>query len=123
MPETIPVIMLETVKRYRLLLNLRLRGMPLYHKIRTFRVLLSIAIGAKIPKYIMIGLTYRCQANCIHCCTGCYPKDKDKELTTQEVKKIIDQCRELGTAAINFFGGEPLLREDVLELIKYSSES
>lgn len=115
--------MLETIKRYRLLLNLRLHGMPLYHKIRTFKAILSMAMGAKIPKYIMIGLTYRCQADCVHCCIGCYPKEKNKELTTQEVKKIIDQCRELGTITINFFGGEPLLREDILELIKYSSES
>lgn len=114
--------MLDTIKRYRLLLNLRLSGMPLYHKIRTLKALSSMALGAKIPKYIMIGLTYRCQADCVHCCTGCYPKEKDRELTTQEVKKIIDQCRELGTVAINFFGGEPLLRSDILELIKYSSE-
>jgi radical SAM protein with 4Fe4S-binding SPASM domain len=49
-----------------------------------------------------------------------YGKLGKKELTTQEMKKVIDDYKDIGTTGIGFTGGEPMLRNDIFELIKYT---
>ncbi|MFX1444792.1 MAG: radical SAM/SPASM domain-containing protein [Promethearchaeota archaeon] len=70
--------------------------------------------------YLMFGITYNCQLKCPHCCVGNYENEPPRELTTEEIKDVLDQSAK--AFAINFFGGEPTLREDLMELIKYASE-
>lgn len=68
-------------------------------------------------------LTERCNNNCIHCCINLPENDlsaKQKELTTDEWKKIIQEAAELGGLTIRFTGGEPLLREDFKELYLFT---
>jgi len=68
-----------------------------------------------------IELTYCCNLNCIHCyCKG--SEDKNKELTTKQWKKIIDEIHKEGCLEITFTGGEPLIREDFLEIYAYAKE-
>ena len=71
--------------------------------------------------YLMIGITYECQLKCRHCCTGNYQKEKHRELATEEVKDVIDQSYK--ALVVNFFGGEPTLRSDLMELINYASKN
>jgi len=70
--------------------------------------------------YLMFGITYNCQLKCPHCCVGNYENEPPRELTTEEIKDVLDQSAK--AFAINFFGGEPTLRPDLMELIKYASE-
>ena len=70
--------------------------------------------------FLMFGITYNCQLNCPHCCMGNYKNEPQKELTTAEVKDILDQSNK--AFVVNFFGGEPTLRNDLMDLIKYASE-
>jgi MoaA/NifB/PqqE/SkfB family radical SAM enzyme len=70
--------------------------------------------------YLKLGVTYRCQLRCRHCCTGIYEGGAGKELTTEEVKDAIDQCRK--PLVIHFFGGEPTLRSDLTLLIEHAAE-
>ena len=70
--------------------------------------------------FLMFGITYKCQLNCPHCCMGTYKIEPQNELTTAEIKEILDQSDK--AFLVNFFGGEPTLRNDLLELIKYASE-
>lgn len=44
-----------------------------------------------------------------------------KELSTEEVKRGLDILRELGVVEIVFSGGNPLLREDIGEILDYAS--
>jgi len=63
-----------------------------------------------------------------HCplnCKVCYAKnqkmmDLDDVLTTHQWKKIIDKCRQAGIPMITFTGGEPLMREDIVELVEHA---
>lgn len=71
--------------------------------------------------YLMFGITYECQCKCRHCCTGNYIKEKHRELTTEEVKDVIDQAYK--AFVVNYFGGEPTLRRDIMELINYASKN
>jgi len=50
-----------------------------------------------------------------------YRVDPAEELSPEEVKSVIRQARDLGSVEITFFGGEPLLREDLEELIAFAS--
>lgn len=64
-----------------------------------------------------LELTHRCSLNCIHCyCKG----SEDKELTTAEWKKILDVIQKEGCIWLTFTGGDPLIREDFLELYSYA---
>jgi len=44
----------------------------------------------------------------------------DEELSTQEVKSVISAARRLGAVEITLFGGEPLLRNDLEEIIGHA---
>jgi MoaA/NifB/PqqE/SkfB family radical SAM enzyme len=42
------------------------------------------------------------------------------ELDTDQIKAVIEEARSLGVLEIIFSGGEPLLRNDIMELIQYA---
>ena len=44
------------------------------------------------------------------------------EMSTDEIKACIDEIFSLGCVKVNFFGGEPLLRKDIVELVSYASK-
>jgi len=70
----------------------------------------------------MIGLTYYCQGSCRHCGMSLYKKNKRNELTTNEILGIIDQLFLIKTRYLWLFGGEPLLRNDIFDLINYAKK-
>ncbi|MFC1808773.1 radical SAM/SPASM domain-containing protein [Candidatus Omnitrophota bacterium] len=68
---------------------------------------------------LSIELTERCNNNCIHCSINLPAVDfaaKKKELSGEEIKRILKEAVSLGCLTIRFSGGEPLLREDFEEL-------
>jgi radical SAM protein with 4Fe4S-binding SPASM domain len=66
-----------------------------------------------------VDLTYFCGLNCVHCyCKGL--EDKDKELSTVEWKKVLDEIHEAGCLYLCFSGGDPLIKKDFLELYSYA---
>lgn len=75
----------------------------------------------RLPKIAVLELTYQCNHRCFFCsCPWEYvSKYKDKELTTEEWKKVIDTLVEHGVSQVTITGGEPLLRQDLQELIRY----
>ena len=73
----------------------------------------------RLPLNGQIELTYRCNLNCIHCyCKG--SEDKNTELNTFNWKKILDEIQKQGCVYLTFTGGEPLIRDDFLELYSYA---
>lgn len=63
---------------------------------------------------------WHCNQNCIHCYAAGQNLVSEKELSTEEWKKIIDKCRESMIPQLTFTGGEPTMRDDLFELIDYS---
>lgn len=73
------------------------------------------------PISTYIAITGKCMYNCWHCSAKRFIKDKDdksKEMTTNEIKKIVKSLQDLGVGIIGFTGGEPLLRNDLKEMIR-----
>lgn len=73
------------------------------------------AIGRPVPQTVSIEVTRSCGAKCDHCLI----KEGEGELSSEEIKRVIDQALEMGTCIITFTEGDPLLREDIFDLIKY----
>jgi len=70
-----------------------------------------------LPWNVHIDLTYRCNERCVHC----YLDHHDHgEMTTREVKNVLDQLADAGALFLTFSGGEIFLRQDLFELIRYA---
>lgn len=70
-----------------------------------------------------LELTERCNNNCVHCYINLPPGDVDaqkRELSTSELKDILNEAASLGCLRVRFTGGEPLLREDFEELYVFA---
>ncbi len=63
---------------------------------------------------------WHCNQKCVHCYAAGQVHAEEKELTTEEWKRVLDKCREAGIPQITFTGGEPTMRDDLIELIAYS---
>lgn len=73
-----------------------------------------------IPLKVYFELTYDCNLKCQHCIVS---KEKDrKQLSYEEICKIIDQIAEFGCLYINFTGGEPLCRKEFFEIAAYTKK-
>jgi radical SAM protein with 4Fe4S-binding SPASM domain len=70
------------------------------------------------PLRMDLALTFRCQNNCVHCYAG--GPHETSELTTEQWKEVIDRLQKIGVFILTFTGGEPTLREDLLELQLYA---
>jgi radical SAM protein with 4Fe4S-binding SPASM domain len=79
-------------------------------------------LGRTSPVAMTFAVTYRCQCNCVHCSAAFHLKNGNKELTTEEAKTLIDDSQDLGITILAFTGGEPLLRDDIFELISYVNQ-
>ena len=80
-------------------------------------------LGRPVPAFVDIATTYRCQCRCVHCSSDGHKKPELAEMTTDEIKSIIDQAKEIGALEIVFSGGEPLLRKDAFELIRHAHDA
>ncbi|WP_417225620.1 pyrroloquinoline quinone biosynthesis protein PqqE [Amphritea sp.] len=69
------------------------------------------------PLWLLAELTYKCPLQCPYCANPTNFASKTDELTTAEWVDVFTQARELGAAQLGFSGGEPLVRQDLVELI------
>ncbi len=63
---------------------------------------------------------WHCNQQCVHCYAAGQAQSSEEELGTEEWKRIIDRCREIGIPQVTFTGGEPTMREDLVELIDHA---
>lgn len=74
--------------------------------------------GQGKPMWLVLELTYRCPLKCVWCNNPLDFEDyTKKELNTEEWKSVLRQGRELGALQLGFSGGEPMLRDDLEELV------
>lgn len=71
-----------------------------------------------LPTQIHLCPTDRCNLSCRQC--DIWRIDPGPELTTAEWKRVLDECAALcAPASLNFAGGEPFVRSDLVELIEH----
>lgn len=74
-----------------------------------------------LPDEIVIEVNKNCNLSCRLCLAG-EKENKIIEPDAKTIKNIIDEADSLGIANIRFTGGEPLLRTDIIDLMKYAKD-
>ena len=98
-----------------------MRILPIPHYFPTLKGLVhNIAHREAVyPFYASFKLTSRCHFKCPFCNVK---NDRAPDLSTAEVKAILDTLSRSPVLMTSFEGGEPLLREDIGELLRYARE-
>lgn len=78
--------------------------------------------GLSSPLRISLNITRKCNLNCKDCFADAGNPDPN-ELTTKELFNLIDQMKKAGTFFLVIGGGEPLIRNDLFQIIKYAKEN
>src|SRR5687767_14153463 len=79
----------------------------------------KFAATAPIPMWLLAELTYACPLQCPYCSNPLkLPSSRTRELMTAEWLSVMRQARKLGAVQLGFSGGEPLVRQDVEELVR-----
>ncbi len=72
---------------------------------------------------LRVSVTKRCNFRCVYCHDeGLGPVARmraphDEELSAAEVERLVEVAREFGVRSVKFTGGEPLVREDLEEIV------
>ena len=69
--------------------------------------------------YLRISVTDRCDLRCVYCMKEKMTfLPKNEILTLEEIERLCDNFIEMGVTKIRLTGGEPLVRKDIIKLIK-----
>ncbi|MCR5662982.1 MAG: radical SAM protein [bacterium] len=80
-------------------------------------VLKGNAAGVSYPLFVTLATNNSCQSHCKYCKI---PKRQQRELTTDEIFRLIDEIAAMGTLRLGIWGGEPLLRADIIDIVKHA---
>ena len=75
--------------------------------------------GLNAPICLTWELTYACNLACVHCLSSSGQRD-ERELSTVQAKRVLDELAELQVFYINIGGGEPMVRRDFFDIIEHS---
>lgn len=70
--------------------------------------------------YLFWDVTGKCNLHCVHCRE--LSKQASNELTLKEASDFIIEAKKLGAQFVGLLGGEPLLRKDIFEIIRFIKE-
>jgi len=82
-------------------------------------IVLAKITKKKIPLYVSLSVTSRCNSNCLYCSVI---KKKTQEMTTEQILKLIEDMYKSGTRWLSFNGGEALLRKDIDILVNFAKK-
>ena len=109
-----------TINQGKIVISMRVNNIK--KSIKVIRIIIPAYIKSwfkPIPLWIHLYVTRKCNLNCKYC----FVRDNTKEdLNEEQLKKIIDHLYYLGCRAISFFGGEPTIRKDFINIVKYTSQ-
>lgn len=68
-------------------------------------------------------LTYRCPLKCAYCSNPLHMAQYSDELETDHWVRVLQEAADLGVIHVHFSGGEPLLRDDLADLIRAARDA
>src|ERR1700694_4665330 len=75
------------------------------------------ALKLNIPLSVQLDLTYRCNERCVHCYLD---HDDHGEMTTAEIKELLDQMADAGVFYLTVSGGEIMMRRDFFKILEHA---
>lgn len=73
------------------------------------------------PFLASYAITRECNLRCKHCYSDATEHPDADELSTSDAKKLVDDLSQLGVRLLILDGGEPLCRDDFLEVIRHGT--
>lgn len=70
----------------------------------------------RVPDQVSVAIIRACPNDCLHCSA---PSRKGEILSSELIRKVIDDGLDLGAYMITFDGGEPMLRKDLPDLVSH----
>jgi len=70
------------------------------------------------PLWLLAELTYKCPLQCPYCSNPLEIAKYQDEISTEDWIRVMQQARKMGATQMGFSGGEPLVRQDLEELIQ-----
>ncbi len=77
----------------------------------------------RAPFIVIWETTQACDLACLHCRASAVPRRDPAELSTIEAKRLIDTVRRFGRPLFVLTGGDPLKRDDTVELVRYAADA
>ncbi len=74
--------------------------------------------GRKITS-LRISITPICNLNCFYCHREGHKYNQNRFMTPSEIYKIVEVSTKFGVRKIKISGGEPLLRNDIVDIVKF----
>jgi len=111
-----------------------LKKMVLYFKVgmtrmtlkKAYRMLryqyLTRVLDQDVPWLLEFSVTYACQCKCVHCSVGKYQDERKNLLDVEHIKRVLDQTAEIGIPKVDLFGGEPLLKNGIVDIVAHGSK-
>jgi pyrroloquinoline quinone biosynthesis protein E len=78
---------------------------------------------APTPLALVAELTHRCPLHCVYCSNPMELTKRERELPTGTWTRIFVEAKNLGILQVDFTGGEPLARPDIVELVRSARQS
>jgi len=72
---------------------------------------------------VVWNCTKQCNLYCQHCYAAAETEPAPSELSTAEGKRLLDDLADYGVPVVLFSGGEPLARDDLVELVDYATDA
>lgn len=71
-----------------------------------------------VPPLMITSITNRCNLQCKGCYNMAQHRSREKEMTKENMRSVIEQAIELGISIILLAGGEPLVRREILNITR-----
>ena len=75
------------------------------------------ALRLGVPLSVQLDLTYRCNEQCVHCYLD---HDDHGEMTSAEIKHLLEEMADAGVFILTLSGGEIFLRKDFFEILEHA---
>ena len=85
--------------------------------LRLARTIAKGALGMQSPVYVQFAVTKRCNLRC-RMCNSNESRAEEDELCIDDVERIADVLEGLGVGVLILTGGEPFVRDDLLEVFR-----
>ncbi|MBT5077376.1 MAG: GTP 3',8-cyclase MoaA [Candidatus Marinimicrobia bacterium] len=72
--------------------------------------------------YLRIAINNQCNLRCLYCMPHGIKHSDLRQLSKDEIQKIVRSVSDFGVTKIRFTGGEPLLHDQIIPLVSYTSQ-
>ncbi|MDG6225930.1 MAG: radical SAM protein [Candidatus Thermoplasmatota archaeon] len=74
-------------------------------------------LGIHVPPFMILSMTHECNLNCQGCYSKLLQRGSGPELDEGEVDRIIKESSDLGISVVLVAGGEPLVKDWIIDLL------